>query len=97
MKSYIISKSKLETWVDNLIKQNEVLAPVKQENFTNFYPVHSAMEIVWGPPQTIIPPKRLLYPQSEELLAYEFGEAGPQLKGVNVKKSASSLEFTLAT
>jgi len=87
MKNLIISKSELLKLLDELIqKGNEVIAPVKQGNFTNFCPIRSPKEIIWGPPQTVIPPKQYLYPQSEELLAYEFGASGPQVRGENVVK-----------
>lgn len=83
MKSYVVGKKNLETRIDNLIEQNEVLAPIKQENFTNFSRIRSAGQIIWGAPQTVIPPKQFLYPQSEELLAYEYGESGPRVTAKN--------------
>ena len=86
MKSYIISKSDLGKWLEGLIKHNEVIAPVKKENFTAFAPVHSAKEIVWGAPQTVIPPKAFLYPQSEDLLSFELGGEAPLINALNVVK-----------
>jgi len=83
MKSLIISRRELTTLIDNLIKQTEVVAPLQQENFTNYAPLRSSPEMVWGGPQTVIPPKQFLYPQSEELLSYEFGGKGPQVKDLN--------------
>ena len=83
MKTYVIKKSELQTWIENLIKQTEVIAPVEQGNFS---PIHSVKEIIWGAPQTVIPPKAYLYPQSEELLSYEFKEKSPRVNGVNLVK-----------
>jgi ferredoxin len=84
MGNYLILKPDLYKLIDGLIqKGTEIIAPVKQENFTNFYPIKSAREIVLGAPQTVIPPKQFLYPQSEELLAYEFGGQSPKLNGIN--------------
>src|SRR3989344_3542768 len=78
MKSYVLRKPDLEGWIEGLIRQNEVIAPVKHENFTQFSPIKSAPEIVWGAPQTVIPPKTCFYPQSEELLSYDLPGGRPQ-------------------
>lgn len=83
MKSYVISNAELKDWISGLIKKQEVIAPVKQENFTNFKKISAFEEIVWGGPQTVIPPKQFLYPQSEELLAYQFGPEGVAVEGLN--------------
>jgi ferredoxin len=83
MESHVISKTDLGSWIEELVKRSEVVAPVKQGNSTNFYPISSTREIVWGAPQTVIPPKKFLFPSSEELLAYEFGGQGLQVQGEN--------------
>ncbi|MFA4905735.1 MAG: 4Fe-4S dicluster domain-containing protein [Candidatus Margulisiibacteriota bacterium] len=86
MKSYVIPKIELLAWIERLIKENEVVAPIKKENFTSFLPIASSRQIVWGAPQTVIPPKAYLYPQSEELLTYEFSGQGPKVQGKNLTK-----------
>jgi ferredoxin len=86
MKQFIIKKPKLFELIDKLARETTVIAPVKQENFTSFAPITSAAEIVWGAPQTVIPPKQFLYPQSEDLLAYEFGNGEARITGLNAVK-----------
>ncbi|MBI5078428.1 4Fe-4S dicluster domain-containing protein [Candidatus Saganbacteria bacterium] len=86
MKNYIIQKPDLEGWIEKLLKREEIVAPVKKENFTSFTPISSVKEIIWGAPQTVIPPKQYLYPQSEELLTYEFDADGPRPTAKNFAK-----------
>src|SRR3989344_1764244 len=86
MKNYIVKKERLNDLIENLIKTNEVIAPVAHENFTAFAPLSSPDQIVWGAPQTVIPPKQFLYPQSEDLLAYEFSNDEVKITGLNTVK-----------
>lgn len=86
MNNYVIEKGKLNSLIVKLIGAGEVIAPVKQENFTAFAPINSPGQIVWGAPQTVIPPKQFLYPQSEDLLAYEFGGGEAKITGLNKTK-----------
>jgi len=74
MKGRLVEKKDLFSWIDRLAKANEVIAPVKQENFTKFAPISSFAQIVWGAPQSVLPPKQFFSPQQETLLRYEFQE-----------------------
>jgi len=49
----------------------EVFAPVRHENQANFKKIKSIDEVLWGKPQTVLPPKFIIFPQSESLLKYE--------------------------
>ncbi|MFH1821900.1 MAG: 4Fe-4S dicluster domain-containing protein [Methanobacteriota archaeon] len=75
MKNCLVSKADLLNLINRSIKEGkEVVAPVKQENQGNFKRIKSANEILWGGPQTVIPPKSLVFPQEEELINYEVGD-----------------------
>lgn len=83
MKQLILSKPELATILEGLIKTKAVFAPVAQDNLANFRQIASTAEIVWGPPQTVIPPKKLLFPSSEELIAYEFSGSEVRAEALN--------------
>lgn len=87
MDSFVVGEGELRGWLDNLIKQNEVIAPVKQQNFTKFSKVSSVDEIVWNGPQTVIPPKEFMYPQTETLVNYRYQGEEIKVEGENFSKS----------
>ena len=75
MKNSLITKEDFLNVINRSIKRGEeVVAPVKQENQSNFKRIKSANEILWGGPQTVIPPKSLVLPQEEELIKYAVGD-----------------------
>jgi len=71
MKSYAVKKSDLGKWIDGLIERNEVAAPLKHGNSTDFDLIRSAKEIVWGGPQTVAPPKKYFFLQFEDILSLQ--------------------------
>lgn len=72
MKNCLVTKKDFLSLIDAHIKNGKnVVAPVKQENQANFRVIKSTKEILWGGPQTVIPPKSFLFPQQEELVKYE--------------------------
>lgn len=73
MKKYLVAKRDFFDAIDRAIEEGkEVVAPVKQENQANFRRIKSTSEILWGGPQTVIPPKAFLFPEEEELIEYEI-------------------------
>ena len=83
MKKYVVEKKKLFELFARLAREKEVVAPVRQENFTNYQKIKSSDEIVWGAPQTVVPPKKYLFPFPEELLAFEKTNGAFKVDGVN--------------
>lgn len=86
MKQYVVKKPKLFELIDKLAQEQTVVAPVKQENLANFQPIKSSTEILWGPPQTVLPPKKYFTPTTEDIVAYERDENGLVLKPLNEVK-----------
>lgn len=80
--SRVVAKKDFLDLVDGAIKEGkEVVSPVKQENQANFKRIKSTREVIWGGPQTTVPPKGLLFPQEEELLEYSISD------GVELRES----------
>jgi ferredoxin len=72
MKNCLVAKKDFLSLIDAEIGGGKnVVAPVRQENQSNFRPIKSTKEILWGGSQTVIPPKAFLFPQEEELVEYE--------------------------
>jgi sulfhydrogenase subunit beta (sulfur reductase) len=72
MKNCLVAKKDFLDLIDMAIKDGKnVVAPVRQETQANFRRIKSTKEILWGGPQTVIPPKGFLFPQEEELVEYE--------------------------
>lgn len=72
MKNCLVGKGDFLNLIDRTIEDGkDVVAPIRQENQANFKRIKSTKEILWGGPQTVIPPKAFLFPQEEELVEYE--------------------------
>lgn len=75
MKNCVVVKEEFLKLIDVAIENGiEVVAPVRQENQANFKRIKSTKEVLWGGPQTVIPPKAFLFPQEEELIEYEIND-----------------------
>ncbi len=68
----ILNKDNLDELITKL--GYEVLAPVKKDKTVSFETVKKASDIAWGSANTAVPPKRLFFPQTEELFTYDGDE-----------------------
>jgi ferredoxin len=67
----VLEKSKLREWVNALIKDYSVSAPVKGYKDVNFKELDETTEFTLDYVRTIIPPKKFLHPTREDLVAYQ--------------------------
>ncbi len=74
MKAKIISKAEIAAFLDSLIREYEVLAPVKQGDLIVFDRIASAGEARLDYLNSNKPPKGLVLPQAEKLFGYSGGE-----------------------
>lgn len=75
---YQIEKKQLTSLIGQWMKDAQVFAPVKVENFTKFAKIEKPKDIIFkGPHNTVIPPKSLFLPQSEVLFKYQNGDFLP--------------------
>lgn len=70
MKQYVVEKPRIQKSIDQRLKNSSFVAPVRQDNFANFAKIRSHEEIIWGPPQTVIPPKKYFFPTCEDILVF---------------------------
>jgi len=75
-----VRKEHLGSFIQGLLEEFEVLAPVKKEKAVEFARIDHAEEICLGASNARIPPKNLFFPQSEVLFHFEKKDAGFQLK-----------------
>lgn len=66
----ILEKSKLQDWVDALRKDYKVCGPVKGKKDHKFVELEPGMEVSLEYTRTMIPPKKYLHPQRENLITY---------------------------
>jgi len=72
MKNCLVAKNDFLDLIDRAINDGKnMVAPIRQENQANFRRIKSTKEILWGGPQTVMPPKAFFFPQEEELIQYE--------------------------
>jgi ferredoxin len=84
-KTLVVGKPAFFDAVANIIESGtEVFAPVRYEDQANFRRINSVGEVLWGKPQTVIPPKFIIFPQSETLIRYEMNG------GINVSSTLDS-------
>ena len=76
MRTGIITKDKVAHWVEGMMGQAEVVAPVRlHEEDISFSVISSASEIAWVGDLSIQPPKAFLQPQTEPLFSVTKGES----------------------
>src|SRR5690554_3529643 len=79
VKFMILTKKDIPAFLDSLKSSYQVYAPVKQDNYVMFKAITSGSDAVLDYSNSKIPPKGILFPQSEELFRYKVGEQGAQL------------------
>lgn len=79
MKEKILAKDQLSKFVEDLMKNNTIFAPKKQNGFFVFEEVANPSEITLDYVNTKIPPKAIFFPQSEVLFKYKKTESGIEI------------------
>ncbi len=75
-----IAKEHLGSFIQRLLEEFEVLAPIKREKAVEFVRIDHAAEICLDYNNARVPPKSFFFPQSEVLFHFEKKDAGFQLK-----------------
>ena len=75
MRSWIIVKSALPGFLDDLLKTHRVYAPAERDGMLNFEPLRDGTEGVLAFSNSVRPPKEIFLPRSETLLVFRGGEA----------------------
>lgn len=70
MEAKVIKKKDIAKWLDSLIQDYEVFAPAKGDSLVLFERIGSAGEASLDYQNSKMPPKQLLFPQSETLFSY---------------------------
>jgi ferredoxin len=79
MKDKIIDKSKMSNLVKAIAEKHNLFAPVKQDNHHVFARVTSPDEVDFQYANSLLSPKRLFLPQSEELYRFRNGQVTESL------------------
>jgi sulfhydrogenase subunit beta (sulfur reductase) len=72
MKELEIDKIEVVSFLNNLIKEYKVFAPVEQNGFITFQEIHSGSEAFLDYINSKKPPKEIFFPQSERLFSYDL-------------------------
>lgn len=70
MTDYVITTDALALVIKRLSNNTTIYAPVTTDGVTAFQPVNDAAQIAFEYQNSVVPPKRLLFPQTETLFAY---------------------------
>jgi sulfhydrogenase subunit beta (sulfur reductase) len=70
MKSYTIKKDKVSDFISHLIKKNIVWGPVKQDDTIIYKQINTPQEITLDFLKVKIPPKTIVFPQTETLVRF---------------------------
>jgi ferredoxin len=88
MDAYILKRENVGKFVETLSQNTNVYAPVKEDRAVTFKQVENAEEIAFDYQNSDVPPKKILFPQTETLFCYTLGKAQhletPQEDGKNV-------------
>lgn len=79
-KAYTLNKNKVAGFLDKLVADYQVFAPMTQNGTVNFKEIDSGSQMALDYLNSTLPPKGILFPQSETLFSYTRGEEDIQLK-----------------
>ncbi|MGD8505112.1 MAG: 4Fe-4S dicluster domain-containing protein [Candidatus Bathyarchaeota archaeon] len=80
MKWKVIEKSKIPFLIEELAKEHEVFAPVKEKDLVFFDKFSPENEACLDLQNTKKPPKEVFFPQNEILFAYRVGKKGVEIE-----------------
>ena len=80
MKAKIMNKNRLPSFIDELIREHRVFAPVKTNSFFRFKEISQGKDARLDYQNTKQPPKEVFFPQTEILFTYKMGEKGVELE-----------------
>ncbi len=83
-----ITKQDLKACLENILKENILIAPVEAAGLTFFQPVDKVEKIAFGFTNTALSPKSWFFPQTEVLNGEEKGNGYKELKPESLKKNA---------
>ncbi|GAI44809.1 unnamed protein product [marine sediment metagenome] len=72
MKQAVIRKEELANFLDALIGQYKVLAPVRSNGLVVFQEIHAGKEVCLDSVNSLTPPKKIFFPQSERMFAFSL-------------------------
>ncbi len=72
MQNYIIPKNEFEEIVTKLIAAGDVVGVTQKDNKFDFAPLKKAQDLVLDYDVTLLPPKKYLFPQYEDLLKFKL-------------------------
>lgn len=80
MKDKIISKKDIAGFVDRLVGEYRVFAPLKRDRVVTFQGIGSGSEVFLDYQNSDKPPKEVFFPQSERLFAWSLGKDGMEVE-----------------
>jgi sulfhydrogenase subunit beta (sulfur reductase) len=92
MKPKIIRKNDIAVFLDNLVKEYTVFAPVKRDDSVIFEKIFSGREVFLNYTNSTRPPKEIVFPQSETLFRYSSTDDAASME-VSLNKERPFLLF----
>jgi sulfhydrogenase subunit beta (sulfur reductase) len=74
MENFVIEKSKMPELIQKLAQEHTVVAPVVQDGIITFDTVTEYSDMALEYSNTVIPPKTVLFPQTETLFTFSTGD-----------------------
>jgi len=80
MKQDIISRQELSRWLESLLPDHTVIAPVHRDDRDVFAIIGSAGEVAWDAGRTANPAKEFFFPPTEVIVRWRMGPEGLQVE-----------------
>ncbi|TYO97728.1 4Fe-4S dicluster domain-containing protein [Desulfallas thermosapovorans] len=78
----IVSKNDIPSFLDKLIGEYQVFAPVQEGSYTLFKQICSGADAALTDGNTKLPAKEIIFPQSEKLFSYNVTAEGAKLESI---------------
>ena len=73
MNTYIVESTEFGQFIDSLLAEATVIAPMDDKGVVSFQAIEGHDDIVMDYTNTPVPPKKVLFPQTETLFSYQLG------------------------
>jgi len=72
----LVSRAALQRRLDELLAEQQVIAPVDERGVVHFRPLESAADVAWDYTVSVLPPSKMIHVGREELLRFTREDAG---------------------
>ncbi len=76
MSEFVLPKKKADEFLGALIQKQSLFAPLKKDSIVSYQEVLDPKDVLWNFSKSVVPPKGVLFPQTEIMFRFGTGKKG---------------------